>query len=118
MANPVVHLELHTHDRAGACALLSGLCGWRPERIEAGGGAYWALETGRGPGSGVVQCQTPRPLWLAYVAVGDVSRATERARDLGAAVLLEPRDGPAGRRSVVSSPAVGDLAFWQPRRDL
>jgi hypothetical protein len=30
-------------------------------------------------------------------------------------VLLEPREGPAGWRSVVTSPAGGELAFWQAK---
>jgi predicted enzyme related to lactoylglutathione lyase len=47
--------------------------------------------------------------------VPHVGAATERARELGAAVLLEPREGPAGYRSVVAAPASGELAFWQPR---
>ena len=38
------------------------------------------------------------------------------ARELGAAVLLEPREGPAGWRSVVSAPASGEIALWQPKR--
>ena len=53
---------------------------------------------------------------LPYVEVADVGEATERARDLGATVLLEPREGPAGWRGVVAAPAAGELAFWQPKR--
>src|SRR5215211_3309208 len=34
---------------------------------------------------------------------------------LGAEVLLEPREGPAGWRSVVATPAGGEIAFWQPK---
>jgi hypothetical protein len=30
-------------------------------------------------------------------------------------VLLEPREGPAGWRSVVAAPAGAELAFWQPK---
>jgi len=30
-------------------------------------------------------------------------------------VLLEPREGPAGWRSVVATEAGGELAMWQPR---
>jgi predicted enzyme related to lactoylglutathione lyase len=113
----VVHLELHTRDLARACEFYDGLCGWRAERIEAGGGSYTALELGRGfGGGGVVECETPQPLWVPYVEVGDVAAATERARRLGAAVLLEPREGPAGWRSVVTAPAAGDVALWQPKR--
>jgi hypothetical protein len=30
-------------------------------------------------------------------------------------VLLEPREGPAGWRSVVAAPAAGEIALWQPK---
>ena len=33
-----------------------------------------------------------------------------------ASVLLEPREGPAGWRSVVRTTVGGELAFWQPKR--
>ena len=98
-----------------ACAYYAELCGWRPERVEAGGGTYCALELGAGVGGGVVECGTERPLWLPYVEVDAIAEVTERARRLGAAVLLEPREGPAGWRSVVTEPAGAEIAFWQPK---
>jgi len=112
----VVHLELHTGDRERARAFYAELCGWRQERIEGRHGLYLALELAGGFGGGIVECATERPVWLPYVEVTGVDDATERARELGAAVLLEPREGPAGWRSVVASPAAGELALWQPRR--
>ena len=75
----------------------------------------WRFELGGGLGGGIVECQARRPLWLPYVEVADVAEATERARLLGASVLLEPREGPAGWRSVVAAPAGGEIAFWQPK---
>jgi predicted enzyme related to lactoylglutathione lyase len=114
--NPVVHLELHTRDLPHACDLYSELCGWRPRRIEAAGGSYLALELGTGVGGGVVECDTGRAVWLPYVEVTDVGAATDRATGLGAAVLLAPREGPAGWRSVIATPAGGEVAFWQPKR--
>jgi predicted enzyme related to lactoylglutathione lyase len=114
-SRPVVHLELHTGDAAGACALYAELCGWPSERIDAGCGSYQALGLGRIAG-GVVECGATHPLWLPYVEVPEIREATDRARRLGAAVLLEPREGPAGWRSVVSSPMGGELAFWQQKR--
>jgi uncharacterized protein len=113
--NPVVHLELHTTDLPQARAFYADLCGWPTERIEAGGAAYDALDLGRGVGGGMVECGTTRSLWLPYVAVRDAAAATERARGLGASVLLEPREGPAGWRSVVSDAAGAEIAFWQPK---
>jgi hypothetical protein len=113
---PLVHLELHTADRRRARAFYDELCGWGGEQVEAGGGSYLALELGRGMGGGIVECGTDRSLWLPYVEVPDVFEATERAQELGAAVLLDPREGPAGWRSVVTSPPTGEIAFWQRKR--
>jgi predicted enzyme related to lactoylglutathione lyase len=112
---PVVHLELHTGDLPRACAFYAELCGWRTERVGADGGSYQALAFGE-IGGGVVECAIRSPLWLPYVEVADITEATGSARRLGASVLLEPREGPAGWRSVVSSPTGGELAFWQQKR--
>jgi predicted enzyme related to lactoylglutathione lyase len=114
-ANPVVHLELHTGDLQGAVAFYSRLFGWRPERIQSGDGSYLALAMGDRVGGGVVECAARAPLWLPYVAVPDVSETTERAQGLGSEVLLGPREGPEGWRSVVSTPDGGEVAFWQPK---
>jgi uncharacterized protein len=113
--NPVVHLELHTGDLQRARAFYSCLCGWRPERIETGCGPYLALELGKRLGGGIVECETRRSLWLPYVEVAEIVDATDRARRLGASVLLEPREGPAGWRSVIAAPAGAEIAFWQPK---
>jgi uncharacterized protein len=116
MRKPVVHLELHTADLPRARAFYAGVCGWRPEQITVASGSYLALEMGGALGGGIVECAARRPLWLPYVEVEDVAEATERARGLGAQVVLEPREGPAGWRGVVAGPAAGELAFWQPKR--
>lgn len=113
--NPLVHLELHTGDEAGASAFYSTLLDWRPERIHAGAASYLALEFGADVGGGIVECGTERALWLPYVGVQDVGVMTDRAVALGASVLLAPRAGAAGRRSVVRSPTGGEIAFWEPR---
>lgn len=114
--HPVVHLELHTHDLPGACAFYAELCGWKPESIHTDAGSYRALDPGGEVSGGVVECDAPHPLWLPYVAVADAAIAAARAAELGATVLLNAREGPAGWRSVVSAPAGGELAFWQPKR--
>ena len=113
--DPVVHLELHTGDLTRACAFYAGLCNWRSERIDAGCGAYQSLELGGGISGGIVECQPQRPLWLPYVEVAEIDGVTERARRLGASVLLEPREGPAGWRSVVTAPDGGEIALWQSK---
>jgi predicted enzyme related to lactoylglutathione lyase len=115
-AKPVVHLELHTPSEERAREFYGALCGWRTERIGAGGCTYLGLDTGSDIGGGIVECPTERPLWLPYVQVARIVEATHQARLLGASVLLEPREGPAGFRSVIATPHGGEIAFWQPKR--
>jgi len=109
ISHPIVHLELHTSDLAQAGSLYAELLDWQPEQV----GSYMTLELGGDLGGGIVECGARRAVWLPYVAVDQIDDATARAREFGATVLLEPREGPAGWRSVVSTPAGGEIAFWQ-----
>src|SRR5204862_6554639 len=108
---PLAHLELHTPDGTAARAFYSELVGWRPELIEAAQRSYLALDLGEGLTGGIVECGTERALWLPYVSVPDIVALTERARELGAEVTLEPREGPTGWRSVVAVPSGGEIAL-------
>lgn len=112
----VVHLELHTGNQVAAGAFYARLLGWKPERIETLLGSYLALDLGGDVDGGIVECGTRRPVWLPYVEVDRIEEYAARARGLGARVLLEPREGRAGWRSVVSAREVGEIAFWQPKR--
>jgi predicted enzyme related to lactoylglutathione lyase len=112
----VVHLELHTHDLAGASAFYSELLQWRTERIDTRWGTYHALPLGDGLDGGIVACGTRRAVWLPYIEVERVEEMTEQALALGASVLLGPREGPAGWRSVISTPAGGEIGLWRQKR--
>jgi uncharacterized protein len=112
----VVHLELHTHDLDAASAFYSELLGWRTEQLENRWGSYHALHFGQQVDGGIVECGTQRAGWLPYAEVEKIEGATERARDLGASVLLGPREGPAGWRAVLWTPAGGEIALWQQKR--
>jgi predicted enzyme related to lactoylglutathione lyase len=114
IVNPIVHLELRTSNPARACAFYTRAFGWRVETIHSGAESYLALGLGDAIDGGVVEHETQRSLWLSYVEVGDIDTATARARRLGATVTLQPREGPAGWRSVLSVPAGGEVALWQP----
>jgi predicted enzyme related to lactoylglutathione lyase len=112
---PLAHLELHTPDRTVARAFYSELLGWRPELMEAAERSYLGLDLGDGLSGGIVECGTERALWLPYVSVPDIAVATEQARALGAEVTLEPREGPAGWRSVIAVSGAGEMALWQSK---
>ena len=113
--NRLVHLELHTRDVPLAGEFYAELLRWRPERVDTAHGSYTALGLGGAVGGGIVECGTPRAVWLPYAEVADIDSAAARASELGASVLLGPREGPAGWRSVIATPTGGELAFWQPK---
>jgi predicted enzyme related to lactoylglutathione lyase len=52
------------------------------------------------------------------VEVEEIEAITERGRRLGASVLLEPREGPAGWRSMLATSEGGEIALWQPKQRL
>jgi predicted enzyme related to lactoylglutathione lyase len=112
----VVHLELHTGDRESARAFYGDLLGWQTERIDSRWGSYEAVRLGERLDGGIVECGTRTAGWLPYVEVELIGAATDRARALGATVLLEPCEGPAGWRSVLFTPAGGEVALWQQKR--
>lgn len=114
----LVHLELHTRDLSGASTFFRELLGWRTERLEFRSGCYHGLTLGGPVDGGIVECGAGRPIWLPYVQVEEIDAITERGRELGAAVLLEPREGPAGWRSVLARSDCGEIALWQPKRAL
>jgi predicted enzyme related to lactoylglutathione lyase len=109
-------MELHTANLARACGFYTGLFGWRAEKIDVGSRSYLALDLGNGIEGGMVECSTTRPVWLPYVEVPDLAATTEQARGLEARVLLEPREGPAGWRSVIAPPDGAEIALWQPKQ--
>jgi predicted enzyme related to lactoylglutathione lyase len=113
---PVVHLELHTRCLSDAREFYVSLFDWRSEQIATDRGSYLALGLGSIDG-GIVECGAERPLWLPYVEVDRIVPVTERARALGATVMLEPREGPAGWRSVIATDDGGEVALWQ-RKEL
>ncbi|HET9736765.1 MAG TPA: VOC family protein [Solirubrobacteraceae bacterium] len=115
VTNPVVHLELRTDDLPRACAFYTQLFGWTAETVRVGSSRYLALVLAEGIEGGVFEREGERPAWLPYVEVPDIERVTERGQELGAAVLLEPREGPAGWRSVLAPAGGAEIALWQPK---
>ncbi len=113
--DPVVHLELHTGNRARASDFYTRLFGWHAETVEVGHCTYLSLKLGDGIEGGIVEHDGEGSLWLPYVEVADLLEVTERARGLGAAVVLEPREGPVGWRSILAVPSGARIALWQPK---
>ena len=113
--NRIVHLELRTGDPAGACVFYRRLFGWRAETVHLARGSYISLALGALIEGGVVADERTTPAWLPYVEVADAAEATARAELLGAGVVLDPREGPAGWRGVITAPDGTQIGLWQPK---
>jgi predicted enzyme related to lactoylglutathione lyase len=117
MANPFVHIELHTGDLARAKTFYSGLFGWDLQDMPMpGGGSYTMIGVGEGTGGGMFSDPDVPPSWMAYVGVDDIVAATAKARSLGAVVVQDVVEvGDYGWMSVITDPTGATLALWKPK---
>jgi hypothetical protein len=117
MANPFVHVELHTGDLARAKTFYSGLFGWSLQDMPMpGGGSYTMISVGEGTGGGMLSDPDVPPAWMAYVGVDDIVAATAKARSLGAAIVQDVMEvGDYGWMSVITDPTGATLALWKPK---
>ncbi len=103
--------EMATNDPEAAERFFSGLFGWEFEEVAADGGPrYWGIHhdgaaARRNGGMRELGDGEPAPPhWMSYFTVESTDAAVDRARDLGANVLMEPMDIGAGRIGVLQDP--------------
>ena len=117
MANPFVHVELHTTDIAKAKTFYSELFSWKLEDMPMGPGlTYTLVQPGEGTGGGMMPQQMPGApsSWLSYVIVDDVKAATAKAKSLGAHVVKDVDEVPGmGWYSIIVDPTGAALGLWQ-----
>ena len=115
MANPFVHVELHTKDLPKARKFYESLFGWDLKDMPMPGGhSYTMIGVGEGVGGGMMADPSVDPHWLAYVGVDDVRAKTAQAKSLGATVLQDVMEvGEYGTMSVIRDPSGAVLALWQ-----
>ena len=108
-------VDLGTNDASGAKGFYGGLLGWEFDDLPTGDkGTYSICRLGGRAVAGLYD-QAERPEWGSYLKVADVDRATARARELGAAVLVEPFDAPGGGRvATVRDPAGAAVSLSRP----
>jgi uncharacterized protein len=107
-------IDLGTSDAPGAKAFYGGLLGWEFDDLPTGDKGTYSICRLRGKAVAGLYDQAERPGWGSYIKVGDVDRATDRARELGAEVLVAPFDTPGGGRvATVRDPAGASVSLSQ-----
>lgn len=103
--------ELNTRDVGGAKEFYGAVFGWTFETEDMGeGGRYTTVNLGGSPVAGILDQRergVPEGIpayWGVYFAVEDTDATIERAKQLGASVMVEPIDIPVGRFAILNDP--------------
>jgi len=119
MANPFVHIELHSTDLEKAKSFYGKLFDWKLEDVPMGDGTtYTMIGVGTGTGGGMTKQMMPGApsSWLSYVEVEDIKQSTDKAKSLGATVVQDVLEVMGmGWISVIQDPTGGFIGLWQPK---
>jgi uncharacterized protein len=117
MGNPFVHVELNTNDVNKAKLFYSKLFDWKLEDLDTPGDGYTLIKVGDGVGGGMMKQPVPGAPsnWVAYVGVDDIRAATQKAKSLGAKILMDSHEIPGmGWFSTIVDPTGATLNLWKP----
>ena len=108
--------DLNTRDLEKARDFYAEVFDLVPHKLE--GMSYYTLNKSDKPYGGVMQMRdeipaTVPPHWVNYFAVGSADGSSQKVRDLGGEVAVEPFDTPYGKISFVSDPAGVNFAIVQ-----
>lgn len=115
--------EIGTTNTPAAKRFYTELFNWQAQDVDAGeAGTYTLMQLDGRDVCGLYelnkdqQSQGIPPHWLSYVSVESADQAAEKAKKLGAAVMMEPSDVmQIGRMSVMQDPTGAPFAIWQSK---
>lgn len=100
--------ELLTTDVDKASEFYIRLFGWGTENMSMPGMPYTVVKAGGMGIGGIVSvsknAQVTLPMWSTFVTVKDVDATAQTAEQLGATLLVRPKDIPGGRFCVIRDP--------------
>lgn len=113
-------IEANVNDPPAAKRFYGELFGWKGEDMPMGDmGTYTLLKLGDKQVGGLLRMpENAKKMgapshWLQYVAVSDIGAGTKKAQELGANILMQPKDVGMGSMSVLKDPTGALLALWQ-----
>jgi uncharacterized protein len=120
MANPFVHVELHTRNVPKAKKFYSRIFDWKLKDVPVPNfGTYTTIGVGRkGTGGGLMKQRIPGAPsdWMPYVHVEDIDKATKKAKRLGARVMRGVTEvAGMGWLSIIFDPTGAVLGLWEPK---
>jgi predicted enzyme related to lactoylglutathione lyase len=110
MSNAFVWFHNGSEKPADSVAFYEKLLDWKSSEGPAG---LTMLTRESGPFAAVMTKKGKVGGWVPYVQVDDVAAMTSRAVKLGAELLEDQTQGPAGTYSIVRDPGGALVALWQ-----
>jgi len=117
-AGQVVWNEVLSDDPEGTAKFFADVFGWSMNKQEMGDlGTYTMFMDGTEQRAGCTKAPDgASPSWLTYWNVADVDKSFEKAKSLGAQVMMAPMDIPTvGRSAVVVDPTGAVFALFTPK---
>lgn len=111
--------DLSAPDQAASVAFYGAVFGWKTSPGEDNSG-YLHIENGGRPIGGIPAAHQTNPNapphWMLYFLVADCDASTAKAKELGAAVFMEPftMEG-VGRMSVAADPQGAAFSLFEPK---
>jgi predicted enzyme related to lactoylglutathione lyase len=124
MANAFCHIELTTDDDSGAKKFYKKLFpSWKTTDMKMPAGVYTMINvgvTGAGKsvaaGGGIQKKMLPDAPsgWMPYVQVANVKQSVEKAKKLGATVIMDAEDIGMGSIAIFVDPTGCTFGIWAP----
>jgi uncharacterized protein len=121
MANTFAHVELNTSNPVAAKEFYRKIFAWKMQDMEMGPGMFYTMvDTGSRQASAGLQ-QKPMPdapnAWLPYVEVASVKKTIEKAKALGAQIIISYQPLPdMGVIGLFLDPTGAALGIWEKEK--
>ena len=119
MANPFVHVELMSTDVGKAKSFYGKLFDWELEDVQMHDMTYTMIKVGEGTGGGLMKnpISNAPSSWVAYVLVGDLKKAVEKAKALGGTVMKdETQVKDRGSFAIIEDPTGAMLGLSESKK--
>ncbi len=115
--------ELMTSDVKKAKEFYSALFGWQMQDHDMGNMTYTMIKQGDKDIGGMMRTPPDKEgkipaHWMGYVSVKDVDKSVEKAKSLGAKIIVDAMPvGDFGRMAVIQDPTGAHIAVWQSTKE-
>ena len=116
--------EVFLDDPARGKGFYGELFGWGSQEMPSPAGPYTMLHIGGKFVAGTTKMpaelkKTGAPAhWLNHVFVSDANQAVDKARGLGAKILMAPNQVGPGTMAIIQDPTGGILALWSTKQSM